>query len=139
MSIVLARCVFLTKTSLSIHQTKIVFEQIQDWNFPYRTLVADVIPESVGAFTGCRLDGVEVYEGDVIVYDVGGDLQFYGLVKYGRYYDNHMGFYIDWHKKCLLKNEILYWMEYPNGHVYEKVKIVGNIYENPKLEEKVYG
>ena len=49
------------------HQTKIVFEQIQDWNFPYRTLVADVIPESVGAFTGCRLDGVEVYEGDVIV------------------------------------------------------------------------
>ena len=121
------------------HQTKIVFEQIQDWSFPYRTLVADVIPESVGAFTGCRLDGVEVYEGDVIVYDVGSDLQYYGLVKYGRYSDNHMGFYIDWHKESLLKNDFLYWMEYPNGHVYEKVKIVGNIYENPKLEEKVYG
>ena len=63
------------------HQTKIVFEQIQDWSFPYRTLVADVIPESVGAFAGCRLDGIEVYEGDVIVYDVG--LQYYGLVMYG--------------------------------------------------------
>lgn len=124
------------------HQTKIVFEQIQDWNFPYRTLVADVIPESVGAFAGCRLDGIEVYEGDVIVYDVG--LQYYGLVKYGRYSDTHMGFYIDWHEKSLLKNDILYWMEYPramdeNGHVYEEVKIVGNIYENPELEEKVYG
>lgn len=124
------------------HQTKIVFEQIQDWNFPYITLVADVIPESVGAFAGCRLDGIEVYEGDVIVYDVG--LQYYGLVKYGRYSDTHMGFYIDWHEKSLLKNDILYWMEYPramdeNGHVYEEVKIVGNIYENPELEEKVYG
>lgn len=124
------------------HQTKIVFEQIQDWSFPYRTLVADVIPESVGAFAGCRLDGIEVYEGDVIVYDVG--LQYYGLVKYGRYSDTHMGFYIDWHEKSLLKNDILYWMEYPramdeNGHVYEEVKIVGNIYENPELEEKVYG
>ena len=124
------------------HQAKIVFEQIQDWNFPYRTLVADVIPESVGAFAGCRLDGIEVYEGDVIVYDVG--LQYYGLVKYGRYSDTHMGFYIDWHEKSLLKNDILYWMEYPramdeNGHVYEEVKIVGKIYENPELEEKVYG
>ena len=43
-----------------------------------------------------------------------------------------------------MKNDILYWMEYPramdeNGHVYEEVKIVGNIYENPELEEKVYG
>lgn len=126
------------------HQAKIVFEQIQDWNFPYRTLVADVIPKSVGAFAGCRMDGIEVYEGDVIVYDVDGD-QYYGLVKYGRYCFTHMGFYIDWHKKSFIRNDILYWAEHSRkkdektGHVYEEVKIVGNIYENPELEEKVYG
>ena len=35
-----------------IHQ--IVFEQMTDWNLPNRHLRADVLPETVGQFTGLK-------------------------------------------------------------------------------------
>ena len=115
------------------HQARIIFEKMGDWNLPYRTMIADVVPESVGAFSGCTLNGVEIYEGDVITC---GGIKYLGIVKYGKYSSHigsHMGFYIDWAESSFLRNDIFYWIE--NRYI----KVIGNLYENPELEDKVYG
>lgn len=114
------------------HQARIIFEQIVDWSFPYRTMIADVEPESVGAFFGYTLNGIEIYEGDVITCS---GIKYPGIVKYGKYDDSHMGFYIDWAESSFLRKDICYWLESEN----RSIKVIGNLYENPELEDKVYG
>lgn len=136
-----------------IHQ--IVFEQMTDWNLPNRHLRADVLPETVGQFTG-RTDknGKRIFEGDIV--------EFYFFDKTRRNGElvevkNTKTMLIVWaeqsfHMKELFRNyrldkelgiitEIIY--EYRGDRrqgVYQTnecyfVEVIGNAHDNPELLE----
>jgi hypothetical protein len=122
------------------HEPKIVFEEMTDWGFSYRTMAADVIRESVGEFTGYVLNGKELYEGDIIKFSVFGDgdeaFSCIGAIRFGEYGDKirpkdkrHLGFYVDWEKDACLTLELPYWSDFKN------IEIIGNLYQNPELWE----
>lgn len=125
------------------HEAKIIFEQMGDWGFPGKIMIADVVPESVGEFTGCALNGKEVYEGDVVRFglDDGGLL---GIVTYGEYKNpcesidtKHMGFYIDWpgagiakgNSVYSLRKDLAFWIN------DRAISIVSNVYEDSRKTE----
>lgn len=114
------------------HEAKIVFEEMMDWSFPYRTMVADVVEESVGEFTGYRKNGCDVYEGDIIK-ELFGDRV--GIIKFGSYQNccdskiiEHRGFYVDWiDENCHNRKDLGYWINMVDA------EILGNVFENPEL------
>lgn len=112
------------------HEAKIIFETVMDWGFPYRTLVADVIKESVGRCVGQLPDGKEIYEGDIVQRkDVPGDV---GIVKYGQHYSPLILLcslpYIHWIEGDGTEQDIVCWLE--------DIRIIGNTFETPELIEK---
>lgn len=114
------------------HEAKIVFEEMTDWGFPYRTMVADVVKESVGQFTGYVLNGKELYEGDIILNP---RVNVYGVIRFGEYSDGfhpentHIGFYIKW-KNTTFRNDLGYWID------DRKLEIIGNLYQDPDVYER---
>ena len=116
------------------HEPKIVFEQIMDWSFPYRTMVADVVEESVGEFTGYSKNGREIFEGDIIKELFGNQV---GIIKFGSYQNcfdsrtsEHRGFYVEWPGNSYIRKDLGYWINMVDA------KILGNIYENPELVKR---
>ena len=96
----------------------IVFDQMTDWGLPNRHLKADVIPETVGQYTGLTdKNGKRVFEGDIVIF---------GLTP------------------CVVKYEVenARFMLYENGKYLKnglnvgtmKIKeVIGNIHDNPEL------
>ena len=112
------------------HEHVILFDQMTDWSLPNRVLLAAVVPESVGEYAGCTLDGKEVYEGDILRLTA-----HEGIVKFGPYngglvsYD--MGFYVDWQgkaKECY-RQDLGFWIN------HKDIKIAGNIFERGLSDE----
>lgn len=125
------------------HETKIIFEQMGDWGFPGKIMIANVVPESIGEFTGCVLNGKEVYEGDVVRFKLEDD-NLLGIVAYGEYKNpcepidtKHMGFYIDWpgfsvtkeDREYALRKDLAFWVN--DG----AISIVSNVYEDKRKME----
>jgi len=80
----------------------------------------EVIPESVGQFTGLTdKNGKEIYEGDILL--TSGKLKS-AIVFY------EAGFYLECHRY----NGDLWYMPLNYGMLQNK-EIIGNIYENPEL------
>jgi hypothetical protein len=118
------------------HEPKIVFEEMTDWGFPCRTMAADVIRKSVGAFTGYVLNGKELYEGDIIEDKY---IPGHGVIRFGEYGDafhpekTHLGFYVEWENKIDIRNDLGFWID------EEKVNVIGNLYQNPDVYERGEG
>lgn len=86
----------------------------------------EVIPETIGQFTGMRDDhGKAIYEGDIIRYYRGEYL--IAIIEYS---DTHCGF--------MYRNEDGSWAlmgDTEFGITHAEVEVIGNIYENPELVE----
>lgn len=113
------------------HHT-IVFSCMTDWGLPNRHLQAEVIPETVGQYTGLQdKNGKRVFEGDIVQFedDTPGQYEYHddifmnvGAVEYnnGRFY---------------FTNRVSVEMD---DIIYENIAdctVIGNIHDNPELLE----
>lgn len=96
-----------------IHQ--IVFEKMTDWGLPNQHLRVDVIPETIGQYTGLTVNATRIFEGDII------------KTKYGLY----VCFWDDCNFEFGVKNN-----KESLGIAYVPLKgleVIGNIHDNPEL------
>lgn len=102
---------------------KIVFERMTDWNLPNKYMMADVLPETVGQYTGLTdNNGTKIFEGDILV----------GFLD-EEYPEHETVAVVEW-RKCmwvthqrnchpdLLEESDMDWFE-----------VIGNIHDNPEL------
>lgn len=107
-----------------IHQ--IVFERMTDWNLPNRHLRADVLPETVGQYTGLTdKNGKKIFEGDIVKvsYRCRGESQTeYREVLYN---EEECCYYpMRWNESCE-------WCDYSTE--ITEIEVIGNIHDNPEL------
>ena len=96
-----------------IHQ--IVFERMSDWGLPNHHLRADVLPETVGQFTGLTdKNGKKIFEGDIIKIGNKTRYVFFGVCCYR--HTNYGEYAVD--------------LTVKDGNNCE---IIGNIHDNPEL------
>lgn len=108
----------------------IVFDRMTDWGLPNRHLQADVIPETVGQFTGLTdKNGKKIFEGDICTYpdgwtDHAGDGVETFSVGVVTWYNEHPCFY-------LTNNIGVEWDEIWDAA--DEITVIGNIHDNPEL------
>jgi uncharacterized phage protein (TIGR01671 family) len=109
-----------------IHQ--IVFEEMMDWGLPNRHLRADVLPETVGQYTGLTdKNGKKIFEGDICRFREWskGDMCWIGKIHY-----EHQQFVISGEKNKECESPFLLVM---SRFTSENIEVVGNIHDNPEL------
>ena len=127
-----------------IHQ--IVFEQMTDWNLPNCHMRVDVLPETVGEFTGLTdKNGKKIFEGDIVeLFDMRGKIVQecgafgiattqqidYDLLDSKIPFQNNAYF-------CFNDNFIsiweLWWNYHQDDEPLEVAEVIGNIYDTPEL------
>lgn len=117
-----------------IHQ--IVFEQMTDWNLPNRHLRVDVLPETVGEFTGIKdKNGKRIFEGDLLESQISENPEDWKIWKVG-FEDGTFTFES---VRKSVKSRRKYRHEL-NMLCADEVKfyglvLIGNIHDNPELLE----
>ena len=103
-----------------VHQ--IVFEQMTDWNLPNRHLRVDVLPETVGQYTGLTdKNSKKIFEGDIVKHHVQGDILVnLGVVNWDEE-NARWAYKLNTMNPCFA----LY-----NPNAFE---VIGNIHDNPEL------
>lgn len=109
---------------------------------PIRIIAVEVIPETVGQYTGLKdKNGKKIFEGDIAKYNTiaANERIVYGIVKYRSTYEqyrshNPCGYIIDWQKNNstgrTLREDLPFWCDSMSN-----MEIVGNIHDNPELLE----
>ena len=112
----------------------IIFDQMTDWGLPNRHMQADVIPETVGQYTGLQDKNYKrIFEGDIVRFEKRGS-SVTAIIRFGRHSRSgdagkgtYIGFYCDFGDDSWLRKDIAYWVENTSAEV------IGNIAENPEL------
>lgn len=94
-----------------------------DWGFKNGIQAVDVLPETVGQYTGLTdKNGKKIFEGDIIICDTSMYRHVTGIVKYS---ENASRYYIE-----VLNSS--------NDYLFncENILIIGNIHDNPELLEE---
>lgn len=93
-----------------------------------------VDPETVCQYTGLTSkskDGKMFYEGDIVLETTSG---YIGVIKFGTYKPERLGFYIEWIKDCCYMCDIRPWV------INRWIRTIGNIFDNPEyLEQAAVG
>lgn len=100
-----------------IHQ--IVFERMTDWCLPNQHLRADVIPETIGQYTGLTdKNGKKIFEGDIVRIHLLGGIEI-GQITYSE-------------MSCRFKFADKYGSTYGFDDTCT-FEVIGNIHDNPEL------
>ena len=95
----------------------IVFDQMTDWGLPNRHLQADVIPETVGQYTGLTdKNGTKIFEGDIVKTS-----HWNGFIEWN---DFDASFVVHCVGTFVTQNTLA-------GHA--TLEVIGNIHDNPEL------
>ena len=104
-----------------MHQ--IIFEEMMDWGLPNRHFRVDVIPETVGQYTGLTdKNGKKIFEGDIVNVNTKPNSLEHG------YRSNHLVVRFDEYHRFVASGRL----EYPLCNHYEW-EVIGNIHDKPEL------
>ena len=99
------------------------------------SLCYDIIPETVGQYTGLTdKNGTKIFEGDILKIIDGKEI-IIASVKFGDYNQpdkilkTHIGFYFDIANLVSYRKDIGYWF----GKTFSEIEVIGNVHDNPEL------
>ena len=105
----------------------IVFDQMTDWGLPNKHMLVEVIPETVGQYTGLKdRNGRRIFEQDII------ECWSDGVCARGTVQQRKDGLWIifpAWQKNIM-------WGLCPDEGGNTSTEVIGNIHDNPELAEE---
>ena len=101
---------------------------------PERFFPFEVIPETVGQYTGLKdKNGKKIFEGDVVeLYDKNNDIKMKACVEFGNpNKEYNWGYQLVATGETIPNLDILLWVEMEDTGAF--IEVIGNIHDNPEL------
>ena len=119
----------------------IVINSFADWNMPRGMQACEVIPETVGQYTGLTdKNGVKIFEGDIVSFEHDKDINTddYFFVKKKKYRRNYTIEFVNTfnHYGLRFRNKSIHFPCKCSTLRTHDVEVIGNIHDNPELLER---